>query len=75
MTDISAYIYEDQNKFYFDPENYTGDANKTLHLQYEDGDMIKWTWDNKILSGILREEGYKLNLFVIQNIKIIKSDI
>lgn len=68
MTDLSAYIYQDGEKFYFDPENYSGDVDKTLSIQYEDGDMIKWLWEGVKMSGILREEGYNMNLFVIRNV-------
>lgn len=70
MTDISTYIYKDGDKFYFDPENYTGDSNKNLSIEYEDGDMIRWTWENQILTGVLREEGTNVRLFVIENVKI-----
>lgn len=47
MTDISAFVYKDGDKFYFDPENYSGDTNKSLSIDYEDGDMIKWFWEIK----------------------------
>jgi len=72
MTDISAYIYKDGDKFYFDPVNYTNDINKNLSIGYEDGDMVKWVWENNKLTGILREEGVGVNLFVIKNVKTIQ---
>ena len=67
MTDLSAHVYKDGNKFYFDPENYTGDHTNTLPLDYEDGDMIKWKWENSLLCGTIREE-YSNKLFVIKNV-------
>lgn len=70
MTDISAYVYKDGNKFYFDPENYTGDINKNLSIDYEDGDMVKWVWEDKKMSGILREEGHNIKLFFIEKVTI-----
>lgn len=70
MTDVTPYIYKDGNKFYFDPENYTGDASKALSITYEDGDMIKWTWEDQTMVGILREENSSLNLFVIENVNV-----
>jgi hypothetical protein len=72
MTDLSAYIYKDGNKFYFDPENYSSDLNKNLSIDYEDGDMIKWTWEDTKMSGVLREENKNIKLFVIKNVTILK---
>lgn len=70
MTDISAYVYKDGNKFYFDPENYTGDISKNLSIDYEDGDMVKWIWEDKKMSGVLREEGHNVKLFFIEKVII-----
>lgn len=67
MIDISAYIYKDGDRFYFDSENY-GETTTRLSLEYEDGDMIKWRWNNKRMTGILREEGHNLGLFIINEI-------
>lgn len=72
MTDLSAYIYKDGDKFFFDPENYSGDATKSLSITYEDGDMIKWVWEEVRMSGVIREENRNLNLFVIENVVILK---
>ena len=72
MTNISAYIYKDGDKFYFDPENYTGDLTNSLSIDYEDGDMIKWVWESDTMSGVLREEGHNVKLFVIKNVKTLK---
>ena len=70
MTDISSFIYKDNERFYFDPENYTGDSTKSLSIKYEDGDMVRWNWEGTKMSGVLREEGYNMNLFVIQKVTI-----
>lgn len=70
MTNISAYVYKDGDKFYFDSENYTDNLSTTLSIDYEDGDMVKWIWENKKMMGVLREEGRNLGLFVIEEIAI-----
>lgn len=72
MTNISAYVYKDGDKFYFDPENYSGDTTKNLSITFEDGDMIRWEWEGVKMSGILREESYNLKLFVIEKVQIHK---
>lgn len=72
MTDLTAYVYKDGDKFYFDPENYSGDVSKNLSISYEDGDMIKWTWENVKRSGIIREENRGLGLFLIENVMELK---
>jgi hypothetical protein len=69
MTDITEYVYIDGSKFYFDPENYTGDISKNLSIGYEDGDMVKWVWEEKKLSGVLREQTAGINLFVIERVR------
>lgn len=71
MTNVSAYVYKDGDKFYFDPENYSGDINKNLSIGFEDGDMIRWEWEGVKMSGVLREEMCGINLFVIQNARIV----
>jgi hypothetical protein len=68
MTNISAYVYKDGDKFYFDSENYSDNIQTSLSLNYEDGDMVKWDWENEQMIGILREEGKNLGLFVIENV-------
>ena len=67
MTNISDYVYKSGDQFYFDSENYNDD-DKLLSLEFEDGDTIKWTWENKKMLGTLREEGYGLGLFVLVNV-------
>ncbi len=72
MTDLSAFVYKEGEKFYFDPENYTGDTNKNLSIDYEDGDMIRWEWENQKMVGTLREESSGVRLFVIKNVVVLK---
>lgn len=69
MSNLSAYVYKDGDKFYFDSENYT-DKIQSLSIDYEDGDMVKWFWENKKMTGILREKGHNLGLFVIENVVV-----
>jgi hypothetical protein len=67
MTNITPYVYKDGNQFYFDTENYD-EKQQILSIKYEDGDMVKWIWENKKMTGILRETGYNLGLFIIDNV-------
>ena len=71
MSNLTAYVYKDGDKFYFDSENYN-DNGPSLSIDYEDGDMIKWTWEGKKMTGILREEGRNLGLFTIENTMVHK---
>lgn len=72
MNDLSMYVFKDGNKFYFDPENYTDDINKNLTLKFDDGDMIKWTWEGVKMYGTIRKENYNINLFVVEKVNSIK---
>ena len=65
MSDLTGFVYKVGEKFYFDSENYTEEGCQ-LSIQYEDGDMIKWTWENKKMLGTIRQEGYDLGLFSIE---------
>lgn len=70
MTNITRFVYKDNNNnFYFDPENYTDEVSNQLTISYEDGDMVKWTWEGKTMMGTLREEGRGLGLFKIEGVK------
>ena len=69
MTNTTSYVYKDGNKFYFDPENYTGDISKNLSITFEDGDMIKWEWEGVKMSGVIREETPNVKLFVVDKVK------
>lgn len=68
MTNITKYVYKEEDRFYFDPENYT-DGTDRLTINYEDGDYVKWQWEGKTLFGTLREEGHNIGLFVIVNVQ------
>jgi hypothetical protein len=72
MINLSNFIFKDQDKFYFDPENYTNDENQYHHLTFEDGDMIKWTWEGTKMYGTLRTENKSLNLFAIEKVNVIQ---
>lgn len=72
MTDLTAFVYKEGDKFYFDPENYTGDIDKNLSIEYEDGDMIKWVWEDQKMAGTLRSESNNIRLFVVKNVIVIK---
>jgi hypothetical protein len=69
MSNISQHVYKDGDKFYFDSENYN-DAQALLSIQYEDGDMIKWSLEGKKMTGVLREEGTNLGLYRIEDVVI-----
>jgi hypothetical protein len=71
MSNLSSYVYQDGDKFYFDSENYGG-TEAQLSIKYEDGDMIKWSWEGKKMTGVLREEGYNLGLFRIEDVRSIE---
>lgn len=67
MGNLSSHVYTENGKFYFDTEVYSEDGPQKA-LDYEDGDMIKWFWEGKKMSGILRQSNADLGLFSIENI-------
>jgi len=67
MTNISSYVYKDGDRFYFDSENYN-ENGPMLSIEYEHGDMVKWIWENQQMMGVLRETGYNLGLFAIDDV-------
>lgn len=72
MINLSNFVFKDNNKFYFDPENYSNDETQNHHLTFEDGDIIKWTWEGVKMYGTLRSENRNLNLFVIEKVNVIQ---
>lgn len=72
MNNLSKFIFNDNGKFYFDPENYSNEKENELYMSFEDGDMIKWTWEGQKMYGTLRAENRNLNLFLIEKVGIIK---
>jgi hypothetical protein len=68
MSDLTEFVYKVEDKFYFDSENYSENGTP-LTLKYEDGDMIKWIWENKKMMGTIRQQGYDLGLFYIENVR------
>jgi len=67
MSDATQHVYVEGDKFFFDSDLYTEDGPKKV-LDYEDGDMIKWTWEGKKMTGTLRNENTALGLFLITNV-------
>lgn len=67
MTDTSNHVYTEGDKFFFDAEIYN-ENGPTKFLDYEDGDRIKWIWEDKKMTGILRDENPSLGIFVIENV-------
>lgn len=67
MSDAASHIYVEGDKFFFDSEIYTQDGPLKM-LDYEDGDMIKWSWEGKKMTGVLREKNVALGLFAIENV-------
>lgn len=72
MSSQSNNVYKEGDKFYFDPEIYTEDALRDSSMEYEDGDMVKWTYEGVKMTGILRQIGYRLDLFEIEDATPIK---
>jgi hypothetical protein len=72
MINLSKFVFNDNGKFYFDPENYSNEQEDELNLSFEDGDMIKWTWEGKKMYGTLRSENRNLNLFLIEKVGCLK---
>lgn len=70
MSNQSNNVYKDGDKFYFDPEIYTENALRDSSMEYEDGDMIKWTYEGKRMTGTLRQVGYRLDLFLIEDVAV-----
>ena len=71
MSNLENYIYKDGDNFYFDTENYSDSGSRSLLIQYEDGDTIKWMWENKKMSGVLRKVGFDNDLFLIKSVGLI----
>lgn len=69
MSDATSHIYVEGDKFFFDSEIYTEDGPKKT-IDYEDGDMIKWSWEGKKMTGILRQQNVDLGLFAVDNITV-----
>lgn len=67
MINLTSHIYKEDNEFYFDAENYDPEAS-SVPLDFEDGDRIKWVWENKKMIGTLRVANSGLGLFVIKNV-------
>jgi hypothetical protein len=65
---LTDYIYKDADQFYLDIENYSENVTEKLILDYEDGDRIIWTWENKKYSGVLRDLGSNDGLFLIDKV-------
>ncbi len=55
MSNITKWVYKDGDSFYFDPENYETDTSLSdCTLDYEDGDGVRWVWEDKKMYGVLR---------------------
>jgi len=72
MNNLSKFIFNENGKFYFDPENYSNEKEYELHISFEDGDMIKWNWEGQKMFGTLRAENRNLNLFLIEKVGTLK---
>ena len=68
MINLSKFIFNENGKFYFDPENYSNEKENELSISFEDGDMIKWEWEGKKMYGTLRSENKSLNLFLLEKV-------
>ncbi len=72
MINLSKFIFKDEGKFYFDPENYSNSDTEDHSLTFEDGDSIIWTWEGVRMYGTLRSENTNINLFVLEKVGSIK---
>lgn len=72
MINLSNFIFKDEGKFYFDPENYSNTEAEEYQLTFEDGDVIKWNWEGTKMYGTLRSRNKNINLFVLEKVGIIK---
>lgn len=72
MINLSKFIFKDEGKFYFDPENYSLSDTEDHHLTFEDGDSIIWNWEGARMYGTLRSQSNNINLFVLEKVGTIK---
>ena len=68
MRNLEKYIYRDGVTFYLDTENYGAEITERLGINFESGDIVKWKWDDKRLTGKLRQVGGDNELFEITNV-------
>jgi hypothetical protein len=62
MTKIDSFIIKENNIFYFDSESYN-QVNEDIKM--ENGDIIKFNYDNQKYIGKLVEFSFKNDLMVI----------
>jgi hypothetical protein len=67
--DISSYISKDGESYYLDVDSMS-ENERLSGIVFEDGDIIKWFWEEQRMIGKLRTAGY--NLFFIENAKPVK---
>lgn len=72
-SDVTKYVFKEQeesNIFFVDVEDYTEARD---HLRdYEDGDVVKWVWENNQYLGTLRAYGgTQTGIYIIKDAKII----
>ena len=70
MKDLSKQVFEENGVFYFDAENYNVEEVNSA-IDYEDGDCIKWLWEGKKMMGTLRGTPGSVDIFVLENVKVI----
>lgn len=64
--DISSYISKDGESYYLDVDSIS-ENEKLSGIIFEDGDIIKWSWEGQKMVGKLRNVGY--NLFFVEGAK------
>lgn len=67
--ELEKFITRDGDTFYFDTETYEENQPK-LTIDYQDGDIIKWKWEDKRMSGTLRKVGYEDGLFRLEKVRV-----
>lgn len=70
MSKLENFIYKDGERFYLDTENYNDENPLALGIHFESGDTIKWEWENKKMSGVLRAISFDNDLFIIEKLTV-----
>ena len=70
---LDSYIYKDGDKFYLDTESYEQGVPTKISLDFDNGDLIKWNWEEKRMMGTLQRISHDGDLFLIKNATVIES--
>ena len=68
---LNQYIYKDGDNFYLDTEGYDENQINKLSIDFDEGDLIRWTWEGKKMMGTLQRVNYNGDLFLLKNISVL----